>query len=296
MMNIMSDIQHTIDSQFLRYLPSDRGLILDFQEAAENLPENTGDNYIRANDYRIKGAFTQNGDARKQRKQAAQTHIIATYNAENISNLPDAIAPAMVIKRKGDMHLSLPEVYETALSRVHTAAKDTLHLCGAEYFKNAEFLLNISRTNVNPNESQRPVFAKPHQHTNSDLIYLSNNTLGTIIEGKGPAPEQSIIRFGGEEWHRSQINTTNETIRKEWCALIVNAEQQTMKRHIQNNRSENTVLHTARDTELFNQFKDRAEGILNTIQNVMVFDTPVIMQQQQSKERREDVAETIEYT
>lgn len=264
---------------------TDSGLILDYRDAINTLPRDAGKEYVSSHDYRLKpGAFLDKG-AETQRAKIAEPHIIATFDPHDTANLPDITANGMIVKNRGSDYIALPDVFETALPKIHAAAMDVLKLYGKDRFVNAEFLVSLNRTDVEKGTSQRPSFAGWHDHVSngetSDLAYLFSDYVGTeyqltkhegqlITNLKTEAPDSVITRMGGEISHRSQ--TVQQDIRREWGALVVLLEKPRANRNL-NNRSYNNAL-VNRDETLFEEFNDNAMRSIARNSTTRVLDTP----------------------
>ena len=283
-----------ITTRYFDSYPKDQGLVIDMADIAEHLPEGAGIDYIAATDYRLTSTFgfsSSDGkslaDLKHQRSIDAETHIIAAYDAEPQDDLPDFGASGMVVKRKGQMHLAMPEIFDFALSRVNAAAQDALKLYGPEQFKDAEMLLIVQRTDIEPQEAHRQPFASWHDHLsggqNIDMIYSFSNTLGTesklsthqgrrIEPVELVTPNARIMRIGGEIAHRSQRNVTEHDIRREWGALTINFKPSDNRR-AQNFLSTNATM-VKPDDPRFEGFKEKAAKILGDDFSVQAYEKP----------------------
>ena len=254
----------------------DEGLVLDFNEAAQNLPEGTGADYIHAMDGRLTSVFSRDPDADSKRRKDAETRIIALCDDVPQEDLPDMTFSSIIVKRSGDMHLALPEILDFTLSRVHAAALDALKLYGPELFEEAKMKFIVQRTDVEKGNTHRPHVAKWHDHLSggehTDMVYLFHNVLGTenrLTSHNGSsispitiiAPDHSLSRVGGEVIHRPQLNEGDE-LRREWGALIVNIKPPILSRANSNGGSYNNVLVT-RDNSNFEPFKEKADQVLD---------------------------------
>lgn len=284
-----------ITTRYFDSYPKDQGLVIDMAEIAEHLPEDAGIDYIAATDWRLTSTFgfssSNEGPSLKElqhrRSIDAETHIIASYEDEPQDNLPDFGASGMIVKRVGDMHLALPEIFDFALGRVNVAANDALKLYGPELFKEAEMLLIVQRTDIEPQEAHRQPFASWHDHLsggqNIDMIYSFSNTLGTesrLSTHKGrriepvemTTPNARLMRIGGEVAHRSQRNESEQDIRREWGALTINIKPS-------DNRRARNFLSTNRtmvkpDDPNFGEFKAKAAKILGDDFSVQAYEKP----------------------
>lgn len=271
-MKIRSD---AISTTHINNCSKDDGLVLDFNEAAQNLPEGTGADYIQATDWRLTSTFSRDPEIAASRRKDAETRIIALCDDVSQDDLPDMTFSAILVKRVGDMHLCVPEVLDFALNRVHAAAFDALNLYGAEVFEKAKMRFIVQRTDVETGEAHRPHVAKWHDHLsggeNTDMVYLFHNVLGTenkLSSHNGAsispvtivAPDHSLSRVGGEIIHRPQSNNGGE-LRREWGALIVNIEPAQQTRLRSNGGSYNTVM-LDRDNPNFEKFKEKADQVL----------------------------------
>lgn len=270
--------------------PKDLGLVLDFSDVAALLPKDAGEGYVPATHWRLHNTFS-GGDEDKavktRRNIDAEARTIGFYQDEEQDDLVDIGASAMIVKRVGQMHLTLPQTFDFALSRVHAAAFDALKLYGPELFEQTQMMFIVQRTDIEPQEAHRNNFANWHSHSSSnenyDMLYSFFNTLGTevktsthhgqrITEVEMTAPNNSILRIGAEVSHRSQVNTSKEDIRREWGALTINVEQPKSQRN-QNYLSTNRVM-VDRDDPNFDVFKDKAADILVSDASLQVLEEP----------------------
>ncbi len=265
-----------LSTAYFREHPSNRGLVLDFTKSAAALSPDTGEDYVGAYDWRLGFRYEdESKSAAERRADIAEPRIIARYRPEKQSGLPDITSNGFDIKKPGDMHICLPDVFDFALPRISIAAKDALQLLGAEGFRNANLSFVIQRTDIEPGEFHRPHFTDWHDHRcngeNIDAVYLFGNRLGTDVKlfthsgsdirtTELSAPDGSVMRIGAEILHRSRQNTGEEILRREWGAVIVNIEMPKMGRG-RPARSENSV-YVGEDDPLFTRFKTAAERIL----------------------------------
>lgn len=267
---------NAISTTYINGCSRDEGLVLDFNEAAQNLPEGTGADYIHAKDWRLGAVSSRNPDACSTRRKDAETRVIALCDDVPQEALSDCTFSSMIVKRVGDMHLALPEILDFTLSRVNAAAFDALKLYGPELFEKAKMTFIVQRTDVESGEVHRPHVAKWHDHLsggeNTDMVYLFHNSLGTenrLTSHNGSsispvtiiAPDYSLSRVGGEITHRPQLNEGDE-LRREWGALIINIEPAILSRARCNGGSFNNVLVT-RDDSNFEPFKEKANQVLD---------------------------------
>lgn len=288
-MSEQSNRPQTLNTAYFRSHPRDKGLVLDFNDAAQGLDKDAGADYVSAVDYRVKSTFSSDPLVIKQRRALAETHIIATCDDEPQDNLPDITCSAMTVKPAGSMHIALPEVFDFALSRINAAAHDALKFIGPENFEKASLSLIIQRTDLESGNTHRPHVSNWHDHVsggqNSDLVYLFHNKIGTeykfsthkgenIQSKELTAPDQTLARVGGEITHRPQTNQ-GEDVRREWGALIVNIEPAVQSR-ASNYRSDNSNL-VKRDNPLFGLFKERAAEILAADDRLHVLDEPTTL-------------------
>lgn len=280
----------TINTSYFLKHPKDRGLVLDFEETAKTLPNNTGNHYIAVLDQRISSStypYSKRQSFEKHRAIDAETHIVALYDDGPQEELPDITNNAMRIKKPETMHISLPDIFDFTLSRIYISALDALKLYGAETFKKTEMWFIVQRTDVAPGQCHRPHISNWHNHIssgeNTDLTYLFHNLLGTenrLIRHKGQKiqtleliiPDGAISRLGGEIDHRPQQNNLNTVLRRLWGGLIIKLEQEQTSRNA-NNRAENTVMINRNDP-MFKRFKDAAEHILKYDTRIHTLDSP----------------------
>ncbi len=275
-----------MNNNFFREHSREKGLVLDFNDAAKEMDFDGSQDYVQAMDYRLHSTFSRDAEAVKARSAHAETHIIATCDDVDQENLADITCDAMTVKRAGDMHIALPEAYDFTLSRINAAALDALKLYGPEVFEETSMLLIVQRTDVDPGDCHRPHISNWHDHIsggqNTDTVYLFHNKLGTeyrfnthkgqkIDQVEIAAPDNTLARVGGEIIHRPQTNQGDE-LRREWGALIVNIKPAVMTR-ASNYRSDNNALVKA-DNPLFDAFKQRAQEILDADTRLHVLDEP----------------------
>ncbi len=266
----------SISTRYLNNYSRDEGLVLDFNEVAQNLPEGTGADYVHARDCRLTSFFSRDPDAYSTRRKDAETRVIALCDDVPQEALPDCTFSSMIVKRVGDMHLAIPEILDFTLSRVNASAFDALKLYGAELFEKAKMTFIVQRTDVESGEVHRPHVAKWHDHLSdgehTDMVYLFHNVLGTenrLSSHNGAsispvtitAPDFSLSRVGGEIIHRPQVNEGGE-LRREWGALIVNIDPPILTRARSNGGSYNNVL-VQRDSSNFEPFKEKANKVLD---------------------------------
>lgn len=283
-MKIRSD---AISTHYFMDYPSDSGLILDFRDAASQLPEAAGEKYVHATDWRLTSTFSRDPEAQKLRNKDAETRIIALCDDISQEELPDFTFSAMTVKRPGDMHLAIPDILGFTLSRVHAAAFDALKLYGPDIFEKAKMSFIVQRTDIEQGETHRPHVSQWHNHIsggeNTDMVYLFHNVLGTenkLSSHNGAsispvtiiAPDYSLSRVGGEIIHRPQLNDGDE-LRREWGALIVNIEPAQQTRMRNNSGSFNNVMVT-RDHSNFERFKEKADQVLDEDARLHVLPAP----------------------
>ena len=288
-MKVRDDI---ITTRFFDSYPKDAGLVIDFADVADLLPEDAGEGYVQSTDWRIGSSHSYSSkgegkDIQVRRAKDAESRIIGSFDVEPQDELVDFGAGGMLVKKVGDMHLALPQTFDFALSRVNTAAFDALKLYGPELFGQAEMMLIVQRTDIEPEEAHRNVFSRWHNHRdngeNVDMVYSFFNVMGTenqltshdgrqIVPVELVVPDASILRIGGEIAHRSQTNNTDHDIRREWGALIINFKPPTAFRN-RNYLSHNPTM-VGRDSDLFDGFKDKAAEILSSDTRVHALDEP----------------------
>lgn len=257
-----SNRPESISTPFLAQLSRESGLLIDFEFVAQNLPENAGKDYVRVN--------MAGGENAQKRAALAETHVITTRDHVDLSDAPNVTANGMVIKNSGDFHVGLPDVFDFTLSRVHAACMDSLKLYGADRFKDAQLQMVVHRTDIEPGDAHRPVFAKWHNHVNDsgniDFAYLFHDILGTEYQfdthkGQGiertelVAPNGLMTRMGSELMHRSRENDTGEVQRREWGAILVHHTKPPLTR-ADNGRSSNRGL-VGRDSPNFDIFAEK---------------------------------------
>lgn len=251
-----------ISTAFLAQVPRDSGLLLDFSQVAESLPEDAGQRYVRVNMGR--------GEDQKRRAELAEAHVITTRAPVDLTHAPDVTANGMVIKNSGDFHVGLPDAFNFALTRVNAACLDALQLYGADRFKDTQMMLVVHRTDIEPDVAHRPVFSKWHNHVNDsgniDFAYLFHDIIGTQYQfdtHKGEpierteltAPDGLMTRMGSELMHRSRENDTGEQQRREWGAILVHHTKPPLTR-ADNGRSSNRGL-VRLDDDNFDRFAMR---------------------------------------
>ena len=271
----MAALRKNLDTRYFESHPSDRGLVLDFAQAATDLPSATGAEFVEAFDWRVRSASLSDASAQERRRRDAETQIIAFCDDEPQEDLPDITCNALSVKKPGDLHICLPDVFDFALSRINCAAADALRLFGAERFERTSMLFIVQRTDVEPDTCHRPHISHWHDHLsngqNMDMVYLFHNVLGTenrFFHHNGEAinavelvaPDNSLSRIGGEIVHRPQQNE-GATLRREWGALILNIKPQAVRRR-ELPRSMNSVA-IERGSTHFDAFKDAASRILD---------------------------------
>ncbi len=281
-MKIRSD---AISTRVMNECSSDKGLVLDFNDHAKNLPDGTGADYIQAKDWRLTSSFSRDPEVTASRSKDAETRVIALCDDVEQEDLPDMTFSSFLVKRVGDMHLCLPEIMDFSLSRVHAAAMDALNLYGSELFEKASMKFIVQRTDVEAGDTHRPHVARWHDHLsngeNTDMVYLFHNVLGTenrftSHDGKpiAPvtviAPDNSLSRVGGEVIHRPQTNDGDE-LRREWGALIINIEPAIQTRANSNGSSYNNSSVKLEDPK-FETFKEKADQILDADTRLHVLD------------------------
>ncbi len=272
-----------INTQYFTNHPKEESFVIDLQDAASDLPNDTEQHYVSAQDWRLKGGASLSQDissVRATRQADAEPKVIATFPEHDTEELPDITADGMTVKKSGEMHLAFPNVLETALPKIYAAAMDVLKTAGEEYFRNSEITLIVQRNDIQPNSAHRPAFAGWHNHSengeNADLVYLWHDVKGTEYKteaGEVTAPNAVLTRMGGEIKHRSQTNNTDEAMRREWGALVVKDGPQRLTR-ASNGMSYNNALFVKRDDPLFNQFSDAADKVLGQDDIIHVLDTP----------------------
>ena len=68
---------NAISTKRINECSSEEGLVLDFNEHANNLPDGTGSKYVNAKDWRLTSAFSRDPDIDCERRKDAETRIIA---------------------------------------------------------------------------------------------------------------------------------------------------------------------------------------------------------------------------
>lgn len=263
------------------------GLILDYQNALESLPNDTGQDYIKQSDYRLQSGIFRNAEVVKQRSEIAEPKIIATFDPHDTSDLPDITSDGFRVKNKGDDFIALPSELETALPKVHAAALDLLKLYGEDTFKEAEITFVLQRNDIEQGQAPRPHFAGWHNHINggekTDILYLFHDVLGTEFqlnhhEGEPietietGLPDNVLSRIGGEIMHRSKPENPHDTLRREWGGLKVTIDKQPISAS-QNGRSNNLSM-VGRDSPLFEKFSQAAQNIIERQNSVHAFTQP----------------------
>ncbi|MBI1300564.1 MAG: hypothetical protein GC137_02800 [Alphaproteobacteria bacterium] len=269
-MSITIERPNVLDTAYLRQHPANRGLVIDFADAAACVPEDAGKDYVEARDWRLRQAFAGQKE-RDRRSRDAESQILAFVRDEDQAALPNITSDGIDIKNPGDLHVAVPDVYDFALSRINFAIHDLLRLYGAERFQKANISVVLQRTDVEPDQAHRPHFNGWHSHVeggqNYDLVYLFHNVLGTekrLWEHNGKTvdmtdlsdPDGCMTRIGAEIMHRSQTNL-GSAVRREWGAVMVNLRPNTFK----DCRTVNTV-YVQRDSGLFVKFRDAASQVL----------------------------------
>jgi len=279
--------RQVIDSAYFRDYPDDKGgLILDFSGFASDQTCDNGNQFLGYFEYPLNDRFYAGEDKKEiyeRRNNIARPKLIAEFDERDFGDEPDFTCSGMTIKRAGEMHISLPEVFDFALSNVLTVAKNVFDECGQERFESANMVMIIQRNDIKAGDSHRShVYAGNwHDHVSgdetSDLVYLASNILGTDIkDGKGGVintPDNSLSRIGGEWLHKSQQNTTDNIIRREWTGITVSFMPVKFTRNSQY-LCDNPALITT-DNPKFGEYKEKAQEYLDNSSGFHVFEEPV---------------------
>lgn len=270
---------HTLkrDVESFNEAAAEGGLILDLSEFSKRKTPKTG--YVFNSDYRLNSPFArakERQEVETLRNAVSQPHILGTFSAPQGIIVPKQ--DGMRIKPSGDMNVYLPDYYDFVLPIVVLALKDTLSLYGSKKFEESSALLVVKKSDVENNTAQREEFSDWHDHYNStryktDLIYTFHTTLPTQFKREGKIlvpPENAILRFGGEELHRSQKNQRKRTERL-WGAVII--EEKEMHR----NGSPDNEGYVGIDDSLFKQFMRAATNSLLGNSSVKVLSSPVAL-------------------
>ncbi len=277
--------KQTIDHNFFRNYPEDRGgLILDFSGFA--VEDDKSKDFIGYFDYPLRDTFYSGADKKdlhEKRNNFARPKLLADFEDRSIEGLPDITCSGITIKRAGEMHIALPDIFDFALQNVLITAQNVIDECGIDRFEQSTIALVIQRNDVEVGSSHRShVYAGSwHDHVSghetSDMVFLSSNRLGTVVkDGSGGdiiTPDNSLCRIGGEWIHKSQENKTDKPIHREWMGITVSLEPIRFSRN-QQNMCENPALITV-DNPLFDEYVENAQKVLSKSNKAHIYDEPV---------------------
>lgn len=252
------------------------GLIVDLSAYSQRKTPKQG--YIFNSDYRLNSPFTrqkEREEVESLRNGVSRPHILGSFNAPQGIIVPKQ--DGIMIKPSGDMYLYLPDYYDFALPIVALALKDALSLYGEKKFEAANVMLAVKHSNVEAESAHRAEFSEWHDHYNgtkfkTDLIYSFHTTLPTQFKHDGKIwqpPENTIIRFGGEELHRSTVNCGARTGRL-WGSIIIEE-----KENYRN--SPHNLGHIGEHDPLFEQFMKAATRLLRNDSSVNALPRPIAL-------------------
>ncbi len=286
--DISNQKRQVIDSAYFRDYPDDKGgLILDFSGFASDQPHDRSNQFMGYFEYPLSDRFYAGKDKKEihdRRNKVARPKLIAKFDERAIGDAPDIICSGMTIKRAGEMHIALPEIFDFTLPNVLAVAKDIFNECGKERFESANMVMIVQRNDVSTGVSHRShVYSGTwHDHVSgdetSDFVYLASNVLGTEMkddkDGVITTPDNSLSRIGGEWLHKSPQNTTNNIIRREWMGITVSFMPFKFTRNSQY-LCDNPAMITM-DNPKFDEYKKKAEDYLDrNSKGFRVFEDPI---------------------
>lgn len=264
---------------YLQTRAQESGFILDLSEFITS--DKPDEDYVFASDYRLHDKFipfSEREKVKNLRERTAPARILGELAVPQDLSVP-RMESGVRIKPAQDMHVYVPQYYGAFLPLVEEAMRDVAVLYGRERLERASVLLAVKKSEVGADEAQRPEFSGWHDHYHntrfrSDLIYSFHTTLPTQFREGGAVlqpPENTMLRFGAEEEHRSVKNTGGRSLPRLWGAIIIEETP------IYRNQEVDNSAYVGRKSPLFETFKAAAHHVLARQDNFRRFDAPVVL-------------------